>query len=190
MATMRDEIVLPITESETEWILGQAVQKMSQTYDHAEVQALVLQWLRSWARGRGRAVPEWRFRIAPPGEPLRPLIPDVAYLAYERAAGVTAEELQVPAIAPDIVVEILSPNDRPNDVAEKICVYRAAGVTLVLLVDPRSRTVERFDADDTSALVTSDNALVAAFPKLTLPYGKAFFASLDEGFGPESRIGS
>jgi hypothetical protein len=78
------EIVLPETKPETEWVRGRAVQKVSATYWHATLHGLIFAALRDWAdAGRyGRVGTERRFRVAPPGEVVRPLVPDVAYLSY------------------------------------------------------------------------------------------------------------
>jgi Uma2 family endonuclease len=188
MQTVPDEIVLPITEPETEWIRDRAVQKVMPNRRHGTVQATLAAWLAGWASGHGMVATEWRFRLAPPGEARRPLVPDVAYLSFARAAGRTADELDAPEIAPDIVIEVLSPNDDPRDVSEKIRVYRAASVTLVLVVDPIRRTVERFDADGTTSIVGEATCAVSAFPEMRLPFGSALFAKLDDGFGPDGRI--
>ncbi len=179
MQTAVDEIVLPETKPETEWILGEAVQKVSPTRRHARLQGAARDWLLDWAAGRGDVLTEWRFRVTPAGERTRPLVPDVAYLADARTVGVDEAALETPLVAPDIVVEILSPDDRPVRVREKLRVYRSAGVALVLLVDPERRTVERYDADGSHALVGEANATIDAFPGLTLPHGPAFFAVLD-----------
>jgi Uma2 family endonuclease len=188
MLPTTDEIVLPITEPETEWIAGRAVRKVSPTNDHGTIQRVLAAHLGTWAHGRGRVACERRFRITPRGEVTRPLVPDVAYLSYERAAGMTRAQFQVPVVAPDIVVEVLSPDDRPTDVESKCRDYLAADVRLVVVVDPEARTVLRIDADGTAALVDADTATMAAFPGLTLPYGDALFSVLDEGFGPDGRI--
>ena len=44
-------------------------------------------------------------------------------------------------LAPDLVVEIVSPTDRWTTVSEKVDAYLAAGVTLVWVVEPRARAV-------------------------------------------------
>ena len=44
-------------------------------------------------------------------------------------------------VAPELVVEILSPDDRPGEVATKIREYLAIGVDRVWLVDRRRRQV-------------------------------------------------
>jgi Uma2 family endonuclease len=143
------EIVLPETKPETEWVRDRPVQKVSPTRRHALLQLAVAMRLKAWARGRGEVGTEWRFRITPPGQITRPLVPDVAYVSYERMMALSVAERETPPIAPDIVVEILSPDDRPVDVAHKRDVYLAAGTTTLLIVDPDHRTMDAFEADGT-----------------------------------------
>ena len=58
----------------------------------------------------------------------------------------------MPPIAPDVAVEILSPDDRRIDVDDKIAVYLRAGSSLVLVVDPQRRIVELHDSAQTLCL--------------------------------------
>ncbi len=173
------EIVLPETKPETEWILDRPVQKASPTRRHAVLQAAMAEWLRAWARGCGQVGTEWRFRITPPGEITRPLVPDVAYLSFERMRRLSAAERETPPVAPDIVVEIRSPDDRPADVNHKREVYLAAGAGTVLIVDPDRRTMDVFARDGAYAEY-GDTATYAdeRFPGLTLSLAD-IFAELD-----------
>jgi Uma2 family endonuclease len=133
------EIVLPETKPETEWVRGRALQKVSPIYSHARLQGLIGAALMDWADAgeHGRAGTDWRFRVAPPGKIVRPLVPDVAYLSFAtlpRDASPAAYE--VPLGSPTVAVEILSPDDRPRDVADKIDTYLCAGSAAVVVVDP------------------------------------------------------
>jgi Uma2 family endonuclease len=139
------EIVLPETTPETEWVRGRPLQKVSPTRRHAIVQLAVAIRLRAWSRQRGEVGTEWRFRITPPGEVTRPLVPDVAYVSYERLGSLPVAERETPPFAPDIVVEIRSPDDRPADIDHKRDVYLAGGAGLLLFVDPDRRTMDVFD---------------------------------------------
>ena len=47
-------------------------------------------------------------------------------------------------MAPDLAAEVLSPSDRMTDALSKITMYLQAGVRLVWLIDPESRTVVVF----------------------------------------------
>ena len=64
--------------------------------------------------------------------------PDFAFIGVGRAA--TPERGFVPG-APDLAVEVLSPDDRPGYVREKVAEWLEAGTVAVWLVDPRERTV-------------------------------------------------
>lgn len=67
---------------------------------------------------------------------------DLAFVSYKRSPDYPgAKFLQV---APDLVVEIISPNDRWRDLQDKLREYFAIGVEQVWLVDPEIKTVWRY----------------------------------------------
>ncbi len=142
------EIVLPETTPASEWVNGRALQKTSPQRRHALAQTVFAASLLTWARehGRGRVGTEWQFRLQPPEEVRRPLVPDVAYISYTRlpydAPDAAAD---IPRIAPDAVVEVLSPGDRLRDLREKIRVYLACGTSVVFAVDTKKRVVTVHD---------------------------------------------
>lgn len=61
-------------------------------------------------------------------------------------------------IAPDLVVEVLSPDDRPGDVLEKVADWLKAGVSLVWLVDPVRRIGRVYRADGTQAMLDESSS--------------------------------
>jgi Uma2 family endonuclease len=67
--------------------------------------------------------------------------PDVSFIRLERLPGNRLPEGHCP-ITPDLVVEVVSPNDLFYEVEEKVEQYLAAGVPLVWVVHPRNRTVQ------------------------------------------------
>lgn len=171
------EIVLPETTPETEWVRGRALQKVSPQRTHSWLQGAMTIELTRWAAGRGRVGPEWRFRVTPPGEIRRPLVPDVAYVANERLRPLTDDELEVPPLAPDVAVEILSPDDCRPDVDDKIGAYLGAGSSLVIIVDPQRRVVELHDALGVATLSENDAIQHSALPGFHYPV-RALFAVL------------
>ena len=175
-----EEFTVPETKPATEWILGEAVQKVSPKRRHSLIQGAIGAILRKWSRGRGDCGPEWRFRIAPPGEPARPLVPDLAFLSNERKAGLVGEDLEVPSVAPDIVVEILSPDDRPDRVASKRDTYLAAGTRLVIIVDPATRTLEAHEATGRTMFAGPSTFSTNRFPGLEIDLGELFREIDDE----------
>ena len=168
------EIVLPITKPETEWILGRAVRKVSPFRTHALLQGTMCNALSHWAKGRGEVGPEWRFRIAPPGEIRRPLVPDLAFVSHARLDGLEGLELELPPFAPDVAVEILSPGWRRRHLEHKIGVYLAGGSALVIVVDPAQRTVQLHDADGSRTLRDDDVLAHPALPEFALPLRDLF----------------
>ena len=67
--------------------------------------------------------------------------PDIAFTSVERLP-INADIDGYSEVVPDLVVEIVSPNDRPGEVAEKTAMWLSFGVRLVWLVRPDSRTIE------------------------------------------------
>ncbi len=65
---------------------------------------------------------------------------DVAFVRTERLVGIVNRKKHIP-FAPDLAVEVRSPNDRDDEVEEKIQLWLAAGSLLVWDVDPENRTV-------------------------------------------------
>jgi Uma2 family endonuclease len=171
------EIILPETKPETEWVRGRALQKVSPTYDHGTLQGLLFMALRTWADGevRGRVATEWRFRVAPPGAVVRPLVPDVGFLSYDALpADALPEDVQVPLGAPTVAVEILSPDDRPRDVEHKIETYLAAGTTVVALVDGRRERITLRDMFGVRELLRGDTLTHEALPGFALDVASLF----------------
>ena len=171
------EIVLPETKPETEWVRGRALQKMSPTYDHGALQKLLLFAFGGWARSgsHGRVASEWRFRVAPPGAVVRPLVPDVAYLAYDRLPfDALRDDVQVPLGAPTVAVEILSPYDRRADVQDKIATYLAAGTSAVVIVDPRRETITVHDAQGARTVGAGESLVHASLPGFSLDVAELF----------------
>ena len=67
------------------------------------------------------------------------LAPDIAFVSRERVSLIPANYL---AIAPDLVVEVISPSEREQQVKQKTQQWLSFGVRLVWLVKPKFRTVE------------------------------------------------
>ena len=83
--------------------------------------------------------------------------PDIAFVRRERLP----DPLPVgyPELAPDLVVEVLSPSDRPGEVLAKVGDWLEAGALLVWVIDPERRLARVYRADGTEEIVTADQAL-------------------------------
>ena len=87
--------------------------------------------------------------------------PDVAHRYYEGA--------------PDLAVEILSPDDRATEVAREVAGCLRAGTQAVWVLDPESRTLVVHTPDGIARLHTSDATFDGGMP---LPGFSATVASL------------
>jgi len=170
------EIEVPETKPATEWVNGRALQKMNPRERHSRSQGAFLAALLLWSReaGSGRVGPEWDFRLAPPGEPRRPLVPDVAYLSYDRVGYEDDDGASIPIVAPNAVVEILSPGDARRDVDEKIRVYLASGTDVVFIVDPVRKTVDAHSSDGIETFSGGDVVTHRSLTGFALPVASIF----------------
>ena len=178
---MLREIILPITQPETEWIDGHAVQKVSPTYDHALLQRRIGSWLGAWVDESklGRVGTEWRFRVGPPGEIVRPLVPDISYLSYDiLPRGVSYDELQVPLAAPTVAFEILSPDDKKRNLASKIRTLLSAGTVAIFVIDPRRKTAAVHDGGGAATYAPPESVGHASMPGLRIDLAR-LFADMD-----------
>lgn len=108
-------------------------------------------------------------------------IPDVMFISSARLA---AYKAQTPdwqdkpfIIVPDLVIEVVSPNDRFSEVNEKIDLYRADGVRLIWLIDPQRQTVAVYTPEhELPDIKRLDDSLDGGdvLPGFTLPVRQLF----------------
>ena len=95
------------------------------------------------------------FKIAADPDTVR--APDVAFVARERAGLVRARGYA--ALAPDLLAEILSPDDAPAEVLAKVADWLAAGTRLVWLVDPQRLEVRVYRRDGSLSVLRENDSL-------------------------------
>jgi len=93
---------------------------------------------------------ETGFKVAADPDTVR--APDVAFISRERLPD--PEPLGYPALAPDLVVEVLSPGDRPGETLAKVGDWLNAGSRLVWVVDPGRREARVYRQDGSETLIT------------------------------------
>ena len=101
--------------------------------------------------------------------------PDVLFLSHKRDACRTRRDGFLD-VAPDLVVEILSPTDRPDAVRRKLEEYFTAGVRLAWVIDPAARTVHVHRARGEPRSLTGDSVLAGddVLPGFALPIHEIF----------------
>jgi Uma2 family endonuclease len=83
--------------------------------------------------------------------------PDVCFVATGRFEG-DKGPVGFSPIVPDLAVEVLSPDDRPRAILDKVGEYLEAGVRLVWVIDPESRTATRYRSlNDVRVLSVDDD---------------------------------
>ena len=95
------------------------------------------------------------FRIRTDPDTVR--APDVAFVARDRVHLVPATGYA--PLTPDLVAEILSPDDRPGEVLAKVADWLETGARLVWVLDPRRRSAVVYRADGSIAMLDAEAAL-------------------------------
>jgi Uma2 family endonuclease len=101
--------------------------------------------------------------------------PDVAFVAQERAVGIDDDHGFV-TVVPDLVGEVVSPRDSFSDVEEKVLAWLTAGTRLVIVVDPRTRTLHAYRGSDRVVVLREGERLDAGdvVPGLTIAVAELF----------------
>lgn len=118
-------------------------------FEHGDVALEIGARLKEFVRGHqlGRVVgAETGFLISRGPDTVR--APDAAFVAAERLPP-RHERHRFAELAPDLVVEVVSPSDRAVEVTEKAFAWLAAGVPLVWVVYPAQRLVAVYTPDGT-----------------------------------------
>jgi len=95
------------------------------------------------------------FRIATSPDTVR--APDLAFITRDRLSLVGRRGY--PTVAPDLVAEIVSPDDSPGEVLAKIGEWLNAGVKLAWVLDPDRRTAHVYRPDGSLSVVEVGGAL-------------------------------
>src|SRR5713226_4760694 len=82
---------------------------------------------------------------------------DIAFVSWERFP--QPSPVGFPPLGPDLVVEVLSPADRPGETLAKVANWLSAGTRLVWVIDPDRRIARVYRQDGSEAIVTAEAAL-------------------------------
>lgn len=108
------------------------------------------------ATGAGQVfAAETGFKLATNPDTVR--APDVAFVTRSRLPAPDATGY--PHLAPDLVVEVLSPGDRPGDVLAKVGDWLEAGARLVWVIDPERQIARVYRQDGTESSITAEGQL-------------------------------
>ena len=106
---------------------------------------------------------------------------DLSFIRFGRLASERIPDADI-RIAPDLAVEIVSPNDLAYEVNDKVSLYLKAGVQLVWIVFPETRTIEVFRPDGSATLIQHDQEISGE------PVLPGFKAKVGTFFPPLERV--
>jgi len=123
---------------------GELIVTPSPNYFHNEIRDDFNARLRAFVKSRklGGVVSEMDFSLV--GETVRR--PDVAFISAERLRRIDLRKVPLP-LASDLAMEIVSPNDRADDLLLKVSQHLAAGTQAVWLFYPNTWQAYRYSAD-------------------------------------------
>ncbi len=103
-------------------------------------------------------------------------IPDVSFASWDRFPNRELPAEPIPDLAPDLAVEILSASNTTREMDRKVGEYFRAGVRLVWLIDPATRTATVYTRPRRRTRVPEDGSLDggAVLPGFSLPLQRLF----------------
>ncbi len=141
LMTAEELLRLPDDGQRHELIAGELRTMVPSSFEHGRRTARVTGSLSPHVRAHGLGevlAAETGFLLARAPDLVR--APDVAFISRERATAAGEVAGYWPG-APDLAVEVVSPNDSYTEVAEKVATWLEHGTRMVIVVDPRRRAV-------------------------------------------------
>ncbi|HBI42980.1 MAG TPA: Uma2 family endonuclease [Planctomycetales bacterium] len=107
-------------------------------------------------------------------------MPDVAFTSWDRLPSRRVPDEPMPLLAPDLAVEVLSEDNTLGEMKRKRHDYFSAGVRLVWLADPETRTVDVYTSEKQFMRLTEADVLDggSVLPGFQLSV-REWFAELD-----------
>jgi Uma2 family endonuclease len=174
---------LPETKQRCEVVDGVLVMPPSPLDDHQWIIGEIFALLREFVVRTGSGLVLMAPRdVLIRREPLRVRQPDILFLSAERTGvvGRPGPGRRIPLeIAPDLVVEVLSPNNTRREMEEKLADYSSIGVLESWLVSPQAETIEvlLLTAEASTIVATfgiGDTLRSDVLPGFTLPIADIF----------------
>jgi len=158
LMTAEELLALSIPDKRTELVRGVLVVREPAGYAHGRVAmnlaVRLANHVEQAAAGQVFAA-ETGFTLARAPDTVR--APDIAFMRRDRLPEPVPQGF--PDLAPDLVVEVLSPGDRPGEVLAKIADWLSAGTRLVWIVDPERRVARVYRQDGGETIVAADGTL-------------------------------
>lgn len=120
---------MPESDERYELVDGEVIAKVSPKFFHSQLTMMIWAELSGWAVGRGRVQVEWSVLLKRNDRDWVP-VPDLLYVSYDRLPKNWCEDSPCP-VTPELVIEIISPEQTFNQLADKAVDYLDAGIDRV-----------------------------------------------------------
>ncbi len=103
-------------------------------------------------------------------------VPDVCFISWSHFRNRELPPEPIPALAPDLAIEVLSAGNTAAEMQRKLHDYFTAGVKLVWYIDPQTRSAKSYTAEDQCIAADENGSLAGGdvLPAFELPL-KALF---------------
>jgi Uma2 family endonuclease len=158
---MLDEFLArPDTKPASELVSGEVIQKPMPDEDHSSIQGYLYMVIYQFLARTdlGKVGVEWRCVFGPSGEE-DAFVPDVVFATHERRAIRGRSPRKFLWTAPDLAIEVLSPNQPAGPFADKLQFYLLHGVRLVWVIDPDERSIRIYRPGASSRMLRSGDTL-------------------------------
>lgn len=88
-------------------------------------------------------------------------MPDLCFVSRDRVTKADPKRGALPALVPNLAVEVLSESNTEHEMQRKLQDYFAAGVELAWLIDRQTRSAKAYSAADRFEVISSDGVLDA-----------------------------
>jgi Uma2 family endonuclease len=156
--TAEELLHLALPNKQVELVRGRLIVREPPGYRHGITAAKLGRLIANHATERALGVvvaAETGFKLFADPDTVRAA--DVAFIARNRAPD--PPPAGYPALAPDLVVEVLSPNDRAGEVLSRVGDWLSAGTRIVWVVDPARRRAAVYRADTSVSLLAEHDTL-------------------------------
>lgn len=154
-----DEYLTTAYEQDKEFVDGRLVDKGMPTFFHQLLSKLLVKWFDSYESDlRVVAIENVRTQII---ERARYRLPDVMVLTYPVPVG------RIVTTVPNVVIEIMSPDDRQDEIIARFRDYAQLGVENLILMHPEEHIAWRFQND---SLIKTDFTRLQLTGNRQLPF--------------------
>ena len=175
LLTAQDVERISLPGKVTELIRGQLVVREPPGTWHGVIAANLTYYLSDFGRRHELGIvlaQDTGFKIGSDPDTVR--APDVAFVTRERVGGIPTRGYA--QMAPDLLAEILSPDDRPGEVLAKVADWLGAGTKLVWLLDPERHEARVYRQDGSLSVLLDEDALGGedVLPGFSCPLAQVF----------------